>query len=98
MTQSQLCWNRASILTSPDQSEETDDEVPEEVNTELKSSRQVTVQLTANSTDITEPVLEFIKLLGSAQVLIQKITLIFITDIPSHYFEESYSISKAKPP
>lgn len=58
MTQSQLCWNRASILTSPDQSEETDDEVPEEVNTELKSSRQVTVQLTANSTDITEPVLE----------------------------------------
>jgi hypothetical protein len=46
-------------LTSPNQSEETDDnKVPEEVNTELKSSRQVTVQPAANSTDITESVLE----------------------------------------
>jgi hypothetical protein len=35
-----------------------DNKVPEEVNTELKSSCQVTVQLTANSTDITEPMLE----------------------------------------
>ncbi|CDQ97861.1 unnamed protein product [Oncorhynchus mykiss] len=59
LTQSELWWNGPRILTSPNQSEETDDnKVPEEVNIELKSSCQVTVQLAENSTDITEPVLE----------------------------------------
>ena len=59
LIQNELWWNGPSALMSPDQSEETEnDNVPDQVNAELRSSQQITVQLAANDTDPTEPVLE----------------------------------------
>ena len=59
LIQSQLWWNGPSVLTTTDQSEETDEEhVQDNMNAELKSSQQIAVQLAANDTDPTEPVLE----------------------------------------
>lgn len=59
LMRNQLWWNGPSVLTSPNQSEETKTYyITDKVNAELKSDQQITVQLAANDTDPTGAVLE----------------------------------------